>query len=58
LRLQSAAPAPRAAARDRSFPTARHRDRAITLTILPAILMYLAAQRYIVAGLTAGAVKA
>jgi raffinose/stachyose/melibiose transport system permease protein len=30
----------------------------ITLTILPAILMYLAAQRYIVAGLTAGAVKA
>ena len=30
----------------------------ITLTILPAILMFLAAQRYIVAGLTAGAVKA
>jgi raffinose/stachyose/melibiose transport system permease protein len=30
----------------------------ITLTILPAILMYLVAQRYIVAGLTAGAVKA
>jgi raffinose/stachyose/melibiose transport system permease protein len=29
----------------------------ITLTILPAILMFLAAQRYIVAGLTAGAVK-
>jgi raffinose/stachyose/melibiose transport system permease protein len=30
----------------------------ITLTILPAILMFLVAQRYIVAGLTAGAVKA
>ena len=30
----------------------------ITLTILPAILMFLMAQRYIVAGLTAGAVKA
>ncbi len=30
----------------------------IMLTILPAIIMYLAAQRYIVAGLTAGAVKA
>jgi len=30
----------------------------ITLTILPAIVMFLAAQRYIVAGLTAGAVKA
>jgi raffinose/stachyose/melibiose transport system permease protein len=30
----------------------------ITLTILPAILMFLAAQRYIVSGLTAGAVKA
>jgi raffinose/stachyose/melibiose transport system permease protein len=30
----------------------------ITLTILPAILMFLIAQRYIVAGLTAGAVKA
>ena len=30
----------------------------ITLTIMPAILMYLVAQRYIVAGLTAGAVKA
>jgi raffinose/stachyose/melibiose transport system permease protein len=30
----------------------------ITLTILPAILMFLFAQRYIVAGLTAGAVKA
>ena len=30
----------------------------ITLTILPAILMFLLAQRYIVAGLTAGAVKA
>jgi raffinose/stachyose/melibiose transport system permease protein len=29
----------------------------ITLTILPAILMFFAAQRYIVAGLTAGAVK-
>jgi raffinose/stachyose/melibiose transport system permease protein len=30
----------------------------ITLTILPAVLMFLFAQRYIVAGLTAGAVKA
>jgi raffinose/stachyose/melibiose transport system permease protein len=30
----------------------------ITLTILPAIIMFLMAQRYIVAGLTAGAVKA
>ena len=30
----------------------------ITLTILPAILMFLMAQRWIVAGLTAGAVKA
>jgi len=30
----------------------------ITLTILPAILMFLVAQRYIVSGLTAGAVKA
>ncbi len=30
----------------------------ITLTILPAMLMFLMAQRYIVAGLTAGAVKA
>ena len=29
----------------------------ITLTILPAIIMFLMAQRYIVAGLTAGAVK-
>ncbi len=29
----------------------------ITLTILPAILMFLMAQRYSVAGLTAGAVK-
>jgi raffinose/stachyose/melibiose transport system permease protein len=29
----------------------------ITLTIAPAILMFLLAQRYIVAGLTAGAVK-
>ena len=29
----------------------------ITLTILPAIVMFLIAQRYIVAGLTAGAVK-
>ena len=29
----------------------------ITLTILPAILMFLVAQRWIVAGLTAGAVK-
>jgi raffinose/stachyose/melibiose transport system permease protein len=30
----------------------------ITLTIMPAILIFLLAQRYIVAGLTAGAVKA
>jgi raffinose/stachyose/melibiose transport system permease protein len=30
----------------------------ITLTILPAMIMFLMAQRYIVAGLTAGAVKA
>ena len=30
----------------------------ITLTILPAILMFLMARSYIVAGLTAGAVKA
>ena len=30
----------------------------ITLTILPAIVMFLMAQRYIVSGLTAGAVKA
>jgi raffinose/stachyose/melibiose transport system permease protein len=30
----------------------------ITLTILPAILMFVMAQRYVVAGLTAGAVKA
>ena len=30
----------------------------ITLTILPAIMMFLMAQQYIVAGLTAGAVKA
>jgi raffinose/stachyose/melibiose transport system permease protein len=30
----------------------------ITLTILPAIIMFFMAQRYIVAGLTAGAVKA
>jgi raffinose/stachyose/melibiose transport system permease protein len=30
----------------------------ITLTILPAILIFLLAQRYVVAGLTAGAVKA
>ena len=30
----------------------------ITLTILPAILIFLLAQRYIVAGLTAGAVQA
>ena len=30
----------------------------ITLTILPTIVMFLMAQRYIVAGLTAGAVKA
>ncbi len=30
----------------------------ITLTILPAIVMFLMAQRYIVAGLTAGAVNA
>jgi hypothetical protein len=30
----------------------------ITLTIPPAILIFLLAQRYIVAGLTAGAVKA
>jgi raffinose/stachyose/melibiose transport system permease protein len=29
----------------------------ITLTILPAIIMFLMAQRYIVAGLTAGALK-
>jgi raffinose/stachyose/melibiose transport system permease protein len=29
----------------------------ITLMILPAILMFLMAQRWIVAGLTAGAVK-
>jgi raffinose/stachyose/melibiose transport system permease protein len=29
----------------------------ITLTILPAILIFLFAQRWIVAGLTAGAVK-
>ena len=29
----------------------------ITLTALPAILMFLLAQRYIVASLTAGAVK-
>jgi raffinose/stachyose/melibiose transport system permease protein len=29
----------------------------ITLTILPAIVMFLIAQRYVVAGLTAGAVK-
>lgn len=29
----------------------------VTLTILPAILMFVMAQRYIVAGLTAGAVK-
>ncbi len=29
----------------------------ITLTILPAILMFVLAQRYLVAGLTAGAVK-
>ena len=29
----------------------------ITLTILPAIIMFVLAQRYIVAGLTAGAVK-
>jgi raffinose/stachyose/melibiose transport system permease protein len=29
----------------------------ITLTILPAISMFLVAQRHIVAGLTAGAVK-
>ena len=29
----------------------------ITLTIVPAVLMFLIAQRYIVAGLTAGAVK-
>jgi len=30
----------------------------ITVTITPAILVFLVAQRYIVAGLTAGAVKA
>lgn len=30
----------------------------ITVTIMPAIVVFLAAQRYIVAGLTAGAVKA
>jgi raffinose/stachyose/melibiose transport system permease protein len=29
----------------------------ITLTILPAIVMFVVAQRHIVAGLTAGAVK-
>jgi raffinose/stachyose/melibiose transport system permease protein len=29
----------------------------ITLTILPAFLMFLMSQRWIVAGLTAGAVK-
>jgi len=29
----------------------------ITLTILPAILMFLLAQKYIISGLTAGAVK-
>jgi raffinose/stachyose/melibiose transport system permease protein len=29
----------------------------VTLTILPAIVMFIAAQRYLVAGLTAGAVK-
>ena len=29
----------------------------ITLTILPAVLMFIAAQKYIVAGLTAGSVK-
>jgi raffinose/stachyose/melibiose transport system permease protein len=29
----------------------------VTLTILPAILMFMMAQRYVVAGLTAGAVK-
>lgn len=30
----------------------------ITLTILPMVLLFFAAQRHIVAGLTAGAVKA
>ncbi len=29
----------------------------VTLTILPAIVFFLAAQKYIVAGLTGGAVK-
>jgi raffinose/stachyose/melibiose transport system permease protein len=29
----------------------------ITLTILPAVLMFIVAQRYIVSGLTSGAVK-
>jgi raffinose/stachyose/melibiose transport system permease protein len=29
----------------------------VTLTIAPAIVVFLAAQRFIVAGLTAGAVK-
>ena len=29
----------------------------VTLTILPAILMFVLAQKHIVAGLTAGAVK-
>jgi raffinose/stachyose/melibiose transport system permease protein len=29
----------------------------ITLTILPAIIMFVLAQRHIIAGLTAGAVK-
>jgi raffinose/stachyose/melibiose transport system permease protein len=30
----------------------------ITLTILPAVVLFFAAQRHIVAGMTAGAVKA
>jgi raffinose/stachyose/melibiose transport system permease protein len=29
----------------------------ITLTIIPAVTMFIVAQRYLVAGLTAGAVK-
>jgi raffinose/stachyose/melibiose transport system permease protein len=29
----------------------------VTLTILPAVIVFFAAQRHIVAGLTAGAVK-
>ena len=29
----------------------------VTLTILPAVVMFIVAQKYLVAGLTAGAVK-